>query len=189
MTTFAPTLYARSFPRSNARLRDFILIFGGAILVALFAQIKILLPFSPVPITGQTFATLLIGATLGSKRGALSMMLYIALGTFGLPVFAGGASGMAYLTGATMGYLVGFVVSAYIIGKMAERGFERNLRTSLLPFLVGTFVIYLFGAGWLATLVGMEKALALGVSPFLVGDLIKLMLAALALPTAWKILR
>ncbi|MCP4142308.1 MAG: biotin transporter BioY [Chloroflexi bacterium] len=187
MTTFAPTLYARTFPRTDARLRDLMLVFSGAIFVALLAQIKILLPFTPVPLTGQTFAVLLVGATLGSKRGAASMIFYTALGAFGLPVFAGGASGMAYLSGATLGYLVGFVVAAYLIGKMAERGLERNLRTSLVPFLVGTFVIYLFGAGWLTVLFGIEKALALGVLPFLVGDAIKMVLAALALPAAWKL--
>ena len=189
MTTFAPTLYARTFPRSNARLRDFMLVFSGAIFVALLAQIKILLPFTPVPLTGQTFAVLLIGATLGSKRGTASMVLYTLLGAFGLPVFAGGAAGMAYLTGATLGYLVGFVMAAYLIGMLAERGLERSLRTSLVPFLVGTLVIYLFGAGWLAILFGVERALALGVLPFLIGDLIKMILAALALPAAWKLVR
>ena len=189
MTTFAPTLYAQTFPRSNARLRDLMLVFSGTVFVALLAQIKIPLPFTPVPLTGQTFAVLLIGATLGSKRGAASMLLYTALGAFGLPVFAGGAAGMAYLTGATLGYLVGFVMAAYLIGMLAERGLERSLRTSLVPFLVGTLVIYLFGAGWLAILFGVEKALALGVLPFLIGDLIKMILAALALPAAWKLVR
>ena len=189
MTTFAPTLYARTFPRSNALLRDFMLVFSGAIFVALLAQVKILLPFTPVPLTGQTFAVLLVGVTLGSKRGAASMIFYTVLGAFGLPVFAGGASGMAYLTGATLGYLVGFVVAAYLIGMLAERGLERNLRTSLLPFLAGTLVIYLFGAGWLAMLFGVEKALVLGVLPFLVGDAIKMILAALALPSAWRLVR
>ena len=189
MTTFAPTLYARTFPRSNARFRDLMLVFSGAIFVALLAQVKILLPFTPVPLTGQTFAVLLVGVTLGSKRGAASMIFYTALGAFGLPVFAGGASGMTYLSGATLGYLVGFVVAAYLIGKMAERGLERSLRTSLFPFLLGTFVIYLFGAGWLTMLFGVEKALALGVLPFLIGDAIKMILAALTLPAAWKLVR
>ena len=189
MTTFAPALYARTFPRSDARIRDLLLVFSGAILVALFAQIKILLPFTPVPITGQTFAVLFIGATLGSKRGTVSMLLYTALGTFGLPVFAGGASGVVYLTGATMGYLVGFIVATFLVGKMAERGLERSFRTSLLPFIAGTLVIYLFGTGWLAMLFGMERAFALGVLPFIIGDLIKLILAALALPLAWKFVR
>ena len=96
-------------------------------------------------------------------------------------------AGMDYLTGPTLGYLVGFIVSAFVIGKLAERGLERSLRTSLLPFLSGTLVIYAFGAGWLAMLFGVEKALALGVLPFIVGDIIKLVLAAIALPAAWKL--
>ncbi len=189
MTTFAPTFYTRTFPRTDTRLRDLMLVVSGALFVALLAQVKILLPFTPVPLTGQTFAVLLVGATLGSKRGAASMVFYTALGAFGLPVFAGGASGMAYLSGATLGYLVGFVAAAYLIGMLAERGLERNLRTSLLPFLAGTLVIYFFGAGWLAVLFGVEKALALGVVPFLVGDVIKMVLAALALPAAWRLVR
>ena len=93
---------------------------------------------------------------------------------------------MAYLAGPTLGYLVGFVAAAFVIGRLAERGLERNLRTSLLPFFVGTLVIYAFGAGWLAILFGIEKALALGILPFIVGDVIKLAFAALALPAAWK---
>jgi biotin transport system substrate-specific component len=120
-----------------------ILIVLGALFVAVLAQVKIPLPFTPVPLTGQTFAVLLVGATLGSKRSLMSMLLYIALGTLGLSVFAGGASGMAYLSGATLGYLVGFVMAAYVIGLLAERGLERNVRTSILHFLVGT--AYLLG--------------------------------------------
>ena len=189
MTTLAPTLSTRYFPRSAAWMRDLLLVLSGALLVALLAQVRIPLPFTPVPLTGQTFAVLLVGAALGSKRGAGSMTLYTALGALGLPVFAGGAAGLAYLAGPTLGYLVGFVVAAFVIGKLAERGLERNLRTSLLPFFIGTLVIYAFGAGWLAILFGVEKALALGVLPFIVGDVIKLALAALALPTAWKLIR
>ena len=108
------------------------------------------------------------------------------MGALGLPFFAGGASGLAYMSGPTLGYLVGFIVAAYVIGLLAERGLERSVRTSLIPFLAGTLIIYLFGAGWLAILFGVEQALALGVLPFLVGDAIKLILAALALPMAWR---
>ena len=188
MTTFAPTLYARTFPRLSAPLRDLLLIFTGLIFVATLAQVKVLLPFTPVPITGQTLAVLLIGVTLGSKRGVASLILYIALGALGLPIFAGGASGLAYLSGATLGYLVGFVVAAYLIGKLAERGLERSLLTSIIPFVAGILIIYLFGAGWLSILFGVEKAFQLGVLPFLIGDAIKMILAMLILPTAWKFL-
>ena len=175
----------RGFPRTAAWLRDLFLLVTGVFFVAALAQVKIPLPFTPVPLTGQTFAVLLVGATLGSKRGASSLILYIALGAIGLPFFAGGESGMAYLSGPTLGYLLGFVIAAFLVGKLAERGLERNMRTSLIPFLLGTLVIYLLGAGWLAIHFGVEKALALGVLPFLIGDAIKMVLAALVLPAAW----
>lgn len=186
MTTLASTLYAHTFPRSTVWQRNPLLIFTGALFVSAFAQIKIPLPFTPVPLTGQTFAVLLIGATLGSKRGAASIIIYTTMGAFGLPVFSGGASGLAYLTGATFGYFIGFILAAYFIGSLAEYGLERNLRTSLIPFFIGTIIIYLFGAGWLTILFGIEKALIFGVFPFLIGDLIKLLLAALVLPTTWR---
>jgi biotin transport system substrate-specific component len=190
MTTLAPTIYTRTFPRAADWLRDVILIVLGALFVAALAQVKIPLPFTPVPLTGQTFAVLLVGATLGSKRGALSMALYIALGALGLPVFAGGESGIAYLSGATLGYLVGFVMAAYVIGLLAERGLERSVRTSLIPFLLGTIIIYACGVTWLTILLGsLSKAIAAGLLPFLVGDAIKLIAAALVLPGAWKIVR
>lgn len=189
MTTLAPTLSTRYFPRSTAWMRDAFLVLSGAILVALLAQVRIVLPYTPVPLTGQSFGVLLAGAVLGAKRGTASMTFYTLLGALGLPVFAGGAAGMMYLTSPTLGYLIGFVVAAFVIGKLAERGLERNLRTSLLPFLLGTLVIYAFGAGWLALLFGVKKALLLGVFPFILGDIIKLVLAALILPSAWKLVR
>ena len=187
MTTLAPILSTRYFPRTAAWLRDLFLITLSALFVAAFAQIRIPLPFTPVPLTGQTFAVLLVGAALGSKRGAASLVLYTLMGTVGLPFFAGGASGLAYMSGPTLGYLGGFVIAAYVVGLLAERGLERSVRTSLGPFLIGTLVIYLFGVGWLAFLFGVKQALALGVLPFLVGDAIKLVLAALALPGAWTL--
>jgi biotin transport system substrate-specific component len=166
------------------------LIALGAFFVTMLAQVKIPLPFTPVPLTGQTFAVLLIAAALGSKRGAASMAFYIALGAFGLPVFAGGASGMAYLSGTTLGYLIGFVVAAYIVGLLAERGLERSVQTSLIPFFVGTFIIYACGVSWLAIVLGsFSKALAAGFIPFVIGDVIKLIAAALTLPTAWKLVK
>lgn len=189
MTTLAPILYTRTFPRTAAWLRDIFLVFTGALFVAVLAQVKIPLAFTPVPLTGQTFAVLLVGATLGAKRGAASLTFYIAMGALGLPFFAGGASGMAYLSGSTLGYLVGFVMAAYLVGKLAERGLERSVHTSLIPFLGGTLVIYLFGAGWLSILFGIEKAFALGVLPFLIGDALKLSLVALALPAVWEFVR
>lgn len=169
-------------------MRGLFLIIMGSLFVALLAQIEIPLPFTPVPITGQTLGVLLIGALLGSKRGAAALALYLAEGGLGLPFFAGGASGLGILTGATAGYLVGFVGAAYAVGWLAEQGLERSVRTSVIPFLVGTVIIYVCGAVWLSVVLGsVEQAVALGVVPFLLGDALKLMLAAALLPGAWKL--
>lgn len=190
MTTLAPTLYARSFPRAAAWLRELLLISLSVLFLAALAQIEIVLPFTPIPITGQTFGVLLIGAALGANRGAASMIAYIAAGGVGLPFFSGGGSGLRILTGATAGYLVGFVVAAYAVGRLAEHGLERSIRTSILPFLAGTLIIYAGGVAWLSVLVGgLNEAIRLGVLPFLPGDAIKLIAAALALPAAWKLVR
>ena len=187
MTTLAHTIYTRTFPRTADWLRDTILIVLGALFVAALAQIEIPLPFTPVPITGQTFGVLLVGAALGSKRGAVSLASYLALGIVGLPFFAGGAHGLNVLMGATGGYLIGFVIAAYVIGLLAEKGLERSVRTSITPFLVGTVIIYMCGVAWLAIMLGsLSKAIAAGLLPFLIGDAIKLIAASLALPAAWK---
>jgi biotin transport system substrate-specific component len=190
MTTLAPTISLRYFPRTASWLRDLTLIVLGSLFVAVLAQVKIPLSFTPVPLTGQTFAVLLVAAALGSKRGAASMAFYIALGAFGLPIFAGGASGVAYLSGATLGYLIGFVIAAYVVGLLAERGLERSVRTSVIPFLVGTVIIYACGVSWLAIVLGsFSKALTAGLIPFVIGDVIKLIAASLALPAAWKLVK
>lgn len=188
MTTLAPTLTNLYFPNILPRLRDLFLILAGSWLVALFAQIEI--PLQPVPITGQTFAVLLVGAVLGSKRGALALVAYLTQGVLGLPFFAGGASGLAILTGATAGYLVGFIGAAYAVGWLAERGLERSVRTSILPFLAGTIIIYVCGVSWLSIVLGsVTQAIEFGMLPFLVGDLAKLVSAALVLPFAWKFIK
>ncbi len=189
-TTIAPTITQRIFPRTNRLVRDIPLIIGGSLLVAAFAQIRIVLPFTPVPITGQTLAVLLVGAALGKNRAGISMLLYLGMGLAGMPVFAGGAQGLAYLTGATGGYLIGFVAAAYVVGWLAEQGLDRDIRTAFLPFLIGEMVIYAFGLIWLTVYIGdMSKALVLGFHPFLVGDAIKVALAVLLLPGAWKLVR
>jgi biotin transport system substrate-specific component len=187
MTALAPTLTSRWFPRSAAWQRDLFLIIAGSLFTAALAQIEIPLPFTPVPITGQTFGVLLIGAMLGSKRGAASLALYLVEGALGLPVFAGGAHGTRVIIGATGGYLVGFTIAAYVIGLLAERGLERNLRTSFIPFLVGTVIIYVAGVAWLSVVLeSFSRAVSLGLIPFLIGDAVKLCAAAIALPSAWK---
>jgi biotin transport system substrate-specific component len=188
VTTLVPTLYSRTFPSAAAWLRETLLIVTGVLMLAGLAQVEILLPFTPVPITGQTFGVLLIGAAYGSKRGAATMIAYIAAGALGLPFFSGGGSGLRILTGATAGYLAGFVIAAYVIGLLSERGLERSVRTSLIPFIAGTLIIYVFGVAWLSHIVGgPARAVTLGVVPFLAGDAIKLIAAALVLPAAWGV--
>jgi biotin transport system substrate-specific component len=180
----------------RSRVRDAIAIVGFALLTAVAAQITIPLGFTPVPLTGQTFAVLLAGGVLGSRRGGLSMLLYVALGAIGLPFYADGAGGWSVATGATAGYLVGFIVAAIVVGLMAEHGQDRKLSTSIPAFLAGTMIIYTFGAGWLAYDLGLPltagagepSAISLGVAPFLVGDIFKALLAGAMLPAAWRFL-
>jgi biotin transport system substrate-specific component len=190
MTTLAPSLSIRYFPRTAEWIRSLFLIVLGSLLLAALAQIRVPLPITPVPITGQTLGVLLIAAALGSKRGAASILLYITEGALGLPFFAGGASGFGILTGATAGYLVGFIGAAYVIGLLAERGLERSVRTSIIPFLVGTTIIYICGVAWLSVVLhNVGKAFMLGMVPFLIGDAMKLVAAALTLPIAWKLVK
>ena len=190
MTTLAPMISTRAFPHAAIWLRDAILIVFGALLVAVLAQIEIPLPFTPVPITGQTFGVLLVGAALGSRRGAISLASYLAMGVIGLPFFAGGAHGSNIVIGATGGYLVGFVLAAYVVGLLAERGWERTVRTSLVPFFVGTVILYVCGLTWLSIVLGsFSKAIVAGLIPFLIGDAVKLIAASLVLPGAWKLVK
>lgn len=161
---------------------------GFALLTALFAQFTIRLPFTPVPITGQTFAVLLTGATLGMWAGGASQLLYLLLGTF-MPFYAGGASGTEVLFGASGGYLFGFVVAAALIGKLAERHHDRRVSSAVTAFLTGSLVIYVFGVIGLMASAGMDLVTALekGVAPFILGDVIKAYAAGLLLPAAWRL--
>jgi len=174
-------------PRSTVATAS--LVAGFALLTALAAQIRIPLPFTPVPITGQTFAVLLAGAALGSVAGAASQALYVLLGAAGLPFYAGGSSGWEVATGATGGYLVGFVVAAAMVGALAERSQDRTVATAIPAFLLGNVVIHLFGVPWLAAAldVGWVEAAGLGSVPFIPGDLVKIGLAGMLLPAAWRL--
>jgi len=168
---------------------DIALIIGGSLLIGLCAQLAILLPFSPVPVTGQTFAVLMIGALLGARRGCLTVLAYIIEGAGGLPVFALGRGGFAVLLGPTGGYLVGFVAAAYITGLLAERGWDRRAGTTVLAMIFGNAAIYAFGLLWLCCLMGVRwSVLIAGLYPFVVGDLLKIVLAAVLLPTGWKLI-
>lgn len=154
----------------------------GTALLTLAARIEIPLPFSPVPVTGQTFAVLLIGASLGARLGAVTVAAYVLEGALGLPVFAGGASGIARLIGPTGGYLVGFVVAAAIVGWLAERGWTRTIPLTIAAMLTGEAAIYLFGLTWLSRFPLAVGVLDAGMVPFLAGDLYKLALAVVVLP-------
>ena len=183
--------YAHAFRPSAKRytlLYDMALVVGGSLVVAMSAQVAIPLPFSPVPISAQTLAVLLMGALLGSRRGALCLATYVLEGAAGLPVFAGGRGGIVHLLGPTGGYLVGFIAAAFAVGLLAERGWDRRVSTTLLMMLLGNALIYVFGLPWLARFVGGERVLALGLLPFIPGDLLKLTLSAALLPSGWKVL-
>jgi biotin transport system substrate-specific component len=188
--TQAATLRLAVFPRVTP-LVDALLVATGAGLVALAAQISISLPFTPVPVTGQTFAVVLVGASLGSVRGTLSLLLYMVVGLVGAPVYSDGASGWTVVHGATGGYLLGFVLAAWLTGRLAERRWDRQFSTSVSAMLSGNVVIYLVGLPWLAHVLhtGLNRTLELGLYPFVAGDVLKLYLAALALPGAWRIVR
>ena len=188
MQTYSPSvLSTRILPRHAVITAA--LVIGFALLTAAAAQVRVPLPFTPVPVTGQTFAVLLAGAALGSRAGAASQGLYVLLGLGGLPFFSGGNGGWDYATGPTLGYLVGFVVAAAVVGSLAERKQDRTIATALPAFLAGTVVIYLFGVGWLIASLptDLTDALVKGMVPFVVGDVLKVALAGTLLPAAWKL--
>jgi biotin transport system substrate-specific component len=166
---------------------DLALIAGFAVLIGVFAQFTIPLPFTPVPVSGQTFAVLLGAAALGTRRATLGSLLYLGLGLVGLPWFAGGSGGLHIAVDPTFGYLVGFIAASAMVGALAERGLDRSPWTMALVMVAGNLVIYAFGVSVLALSlhVGAAKALALGMVPFLPGDAIKLVLAVILLPGAW----
>jgi biotin transport system substrate-specific component len=176
-------------PRDNLLARA-VAIVAGAGLVAAAAQISIPLPFTPVPITGQTFAVVLVGASLGALDGTASLALYVLVGIAGAPVYADASHGWSVISSATGGYLIGFILAATLTGALAERGWDRRFSSSTAAMLAGNVVIYLVGLSWLAIDLdtSLEKTLELGLYPFIVGDLLKLYLAAALLPTAWKLL-
>jgi biotin transport system substrate-specific component len=171
--------------RTPTLLRHIALIVVGTAFVAITAQIVI--PTTPVPFTAQTFGVLTVGAALGFRRGALALLLYLAVGAAGLSVFAEGSSGVAKILGATGGYLIGFAVAAAIVGRLAELGWDRHVGGSLAAMAIGTAVIYAIGVPWLKVTLGIpwETAVAEGMTKFLLWDAAKLIVAAGIFPTAW----
>lgn len=178
--------------RSMRIAREVTLIAGFALLTAALAQVRIPLGFTPVPVTGQTLAVLLAGASLGAWRGASSQLLYWLMGMVGLPFYSNGTGGWSVATGPTMGYLVGFIVAAAVVGRLAEYRHDRHVLTSVAAMTLGSMIIYVCGATWLAINLGIplatgeQNAISLGVTPFLVGDVIKMCLAGLATASTWR---
>ena len=160
------------------------LVVFGSLLLAVSAQFKI--PLYPVPVTGQTLVVLLIGMTYGPRLGGITMLAYLFEGALGLPVFAGGAAGVAVFMGPTGGYLFGFLLAGVAMGYLAERGMGRTVLSTIAAMVLGNSVIYLCGALWLANFIGLGQAIAAGVLPFLYGDALKLAVAAGLMPLAWR---
>ena len=171
---------------ANRLLRASLLALAGSALLALSSKINV--PLWPVPITMQTFALLAIAAAYGPRLAVATVLLFLAEGAVGIPVFAGANAGPAVLLGPTGGYLVGWIAAAWIIGWLAERGWDRRFETTASAMLAGNAAIYAFGLPWLARFIPANELLAAGLYPFLIGDGAKLLLAAIALPTAWRLL-
>ncbi|MEW6732557.1 MAG: biotin transporter BioY [Acidobacteriota bacterium] len=174
--------------RLAALLRSIVLILGFSMLIALSARVIIPLPFTPVPITAQTFAILVTGALLGPRLGVAAVIAYLLEGALGLPVFQNGNGGLLYMTGPTGGYLFGFLISAAITGWFATRGFDRRFSTAVVTMALAEISLYVCGLSWLAYFLPQERLLELGLLPFLPGDIIKIALAAAVLPTGWRLL-
>lgn len=189
------TALAQTLPRPRARgaavLLDAALVVAGSLFIALLAQWVIKLPFTPVPITGQTLGVLLVGTAYGWSRAGLTLALYLAQIALGLPFAAEGKGGLEVLTLATAsgGYLWAFLPAALLCGWLANRGWDRSVRSSLGVMLLGSMVIYAVGIPWLAASldVGLLEAFELGLYPFVIGDILKLLLAAGLLPAAWRL--
>ncbi|CCQ73710.1 biotin transporter BioY [Magnetospira sp. QH-2] len=189
--TFHPTLLSAALPaqRDNAIVRGLFIAFAGSLLLTLSAKLQV--PFWPVPMTMQPLVVLMIGAAFGPRLGMATVALYLLEGAAGLPVFAGTPEkgiGLAYMAGPTGGYLLGFLLSAGLVGHLAQRGWDRHVLTTVASMVFGMLVIYGLGVSYLASLIGLEKALMFGMVPFLAGDAVKIILAAAILPGAWKLL-
>ena len=168
---------------AGAGLYQLLAVIAGIAILAVSAHIKI--PFYPVPVTMQTLAVLAIGMTYGTRLGGATVLGYLGAGAAGAPVFAGGA-GIAYMMGPTGGYLLGFFVAAIVLGALAERGWTRSMITTAAAMVLGNAIIYLLGVSWLANLIGSSKAFEFGLLPFLYGDALKLVIAAVGVPFLWS---
>ncbi len=193
--TIADRVVPRAEGRSSALVRDLILVLCGTGLVAGLAQVSI--PWHPVPFTGQTLAVLLVGGLLGALRGTLALALYFVIGALGAPIFTDQSGGWDIITGATGGYIIGFILAAAVVGWLAERGADRRVVPMMGVLLLGNVLIYAIGVPWLArwqpagdgVAFGWSQAYEFGVQPFILGDLLKLAVAAALLPGGWALLQ
>ena len=193
--TIADRLVPRSESRAATLTWDLVLVLAGTALVSLLAQVSI--PWYPVPFTGQTLAVLLVGGVLGSRKGALALFLYFIIGALGAPIFSDQSSGWEIISGATGGYIIGFILAAAVVGWLAERGADRRVVPMIGVLLLGSVLIYAIGVPWLANWApagdgvkfGWSQAYEFGVQPFILGDLIKLAVAASLLPAGWALLQ
>ncbi|MDH5188286.1 MAG: biotin transporter BioY [Rhodospirillaceae bacterium] len=185
-----PTMAATLWPTSSNVLKGIILALFGSVLLTISAKIHV--PFYPVPMTMQTLVVLSLGMALGSRLGAATVLLYLAEGAMGLPVFSGTPEkglGVAYMMGPTGGYLLGFVVAAWFTGFLAERGWDRGFASTAIAMVAGNAIIYTFGLLWLGSILGWNKPIIeWGMTPFLLGDVTKIAMAVILMPLAWKAL-
>lgn len=175
-------LLSALWPKSQA-IHKALMVALGVVILTLASKLQV--PFWPVPMTLQTLAVLMIAATAGARLGVATVLAWLALGAVGVPVFATGA-GLAYMAGPTGGYLAGFLAAAFVVGQLADRGYGRTLASALLMLLAGEVVIFALGVGWLAMLIGAQKAVAGGLVPFLPAEILKVALGATILIAAWK---
>ncbi len=181
------SLRATVFPHSTA-LTQALFIAGGVGFIALLAQIAIPVPGSPVPVTGQTLAVLLIGTTYGARLGVLTFATYLLAGVAGAPIFAGSTHGIEKVIGATGGYLVGMLVASLVLGYLADRKADQKFRTSFPALLLGDAIIFTFGLLWLQQTLDLSwaKTIAAGFTPFILGEAIKIAITATSLPLVWR---
>ena len=182
MTMNASLLSNRLWPATGLA-RNVVLAVAGSLIVAAAAQVHV--PMLPVPMTLQSLAVLMIGAAYGARLGAATLALYALEGAMGLPVFAGFKSGVML---ASFGYVLGFIAAAWVVGTLAERGWDRSVPKMFAAMLLGAAVVYVPGLVWLSGFIGFEKAVQYGLVPFLLGDVVKAAVAALGFPAVWALL-
>lgn len=183
----SPSLLSTLVPASSGTAVKVGAVVLGSLLLAASAKVQV--PFWPVPMTMQTFVVLVLGMAYGSRLAMATVATYLAQGLVGLPVFAGVAAGPAYMTGPTAGYLVGFMAAAGLIGLLAERGWDRSLPKAFAAMTAGHALIFVFGVAWLSTLMGLEKAIAVGVTPFVAATVLKSLLGMAVMVAAWSAMR